>query len=109
MFSVLMIVLGIRWRSYAVGIIEGFAASALGSLLGFGVRYVLGADYIALNRVAPPMGFLFALIFWLNALLRPPDYGVDHLAGKSAVAEEVPVLVGMHSSALAGPAWKHDA
>jgi hypothetical protein len=110
MFSVLMIVLGIRWRSYACGIIEGFAASALGSLLGFGVRYVLGVDYVPLNRVAPPLGFLVALIFWLNALLRPPDYGVDHLAGKSAAApEEAPVLAGMRSGALASPSWKHDS
>jgi hypothetical protein len=95
MFTVLMIVLGIRWRSYAVGIIEGFAASALGSLLGFGVRYVLGVDYTALNKLAPPLGFLLAVLLWLNALLRPPDYGVDHLAGKSAASEEVSALAGM--------------
>jgi hypothetical protein len=95
MFTILMIMLGMRWRSYAVGIIEGFAALGLGGLLGFGARYLLGTDYMVLNRLAPLLGLLLAILFWLNALLRPPDYGVDHLAGKSAAPEEVSALVGM--------------
>jgi hypothetical protein len=108
MFFVLMILLGIRWRSYAFGIIEGFAASALGSLLGFGVRYVLGVNYNTLGRLAPPLGFLFAVLLWLNAFLRPPDPVVDHLEKESITAEQLSIRIRTRNGPLKSLFWRHD-
>jgi hypothetical protein len=108
MFFVLMILLGIHWCSYAFGIIEGFAASALGSLLGFGVRYVLGVNYNTLGRLAPPLGFLFAVVLWLNAFLRPPDPVVDRFEKASVTAEQLSIRIRTRKGPLMSFFWKHN-
>ncbi len=88
LFYILMIVLGIRWRSYAFGIIQGFAISAVGDLMAFGLRYVFGTKYRTFSQYAPPVAFLIAIIVWLNTFLRPREPEADHHAKDSAVGEQ---------------------
>lgn len=73
LFSVLVLLLGSSWRNYPFGIMQGFAAMALGELFSFGLRYAFGTKYNTLAKYGPPVAFLCGIVLWLSTFLHPPE------------------------------------
>lgn len=78
LFFALVLLLGVRWRSYPFGIVEGFGLSALGSLIAYGLRSEFGTKYNMFARYAPPVAYLVGVLVWLDTFLRQPDAEVVH-------------------------------
>jgi hypothetical protein len=64
---------GIRWREYPFGIVQGFAAIAIGSLGGHWLLSEFGTRFIVLSSYAPSVAYIVAVISWLETFLRPPE------------------------------------
>jgi len=77
-FFLLVLLLGVRWRSYPFGIVEGFGMSALGGLVAFGLRSEFGKKYDALAKYAPPVAYIVGVLVWLDTFRRAPDPEVVH-------------------------------
>jgi hypothetical protein len=73
LFAVLVLLLGSNWRSYPFGIMQGFAAVALGEVFSLGLRYELGTKYNTLAKYGPPVAFLCGILLWLSTFLQPPE------------------------------------
>ena len=73
LFFALVLLLGVRWRSYPFGIVEGFGLSALGSLIAYGLRSEFGTKYNTLVKYAPPVAYVVGVLVWLDTFLRQPD------------------------------------
>ena len=78
LFFALVLLLGVRWRSYPFGIVEGFGLSALGALIAYGLRSEFGTKYNALVKYAPPVAYVVGVLVWLDTFLRQPDPEVVH-------------------------------
>jgi len=78
LFFGLVLLLGVRWRSYPFGIVEGFGLSALGGLLAYGLRSEFGTKYNTLAIYAPPVAYVVGVVVWLDTFLRQPDPEVVH-------------------------------
>ena len=64
---------GIRWREYPFGIVQGFAAIAIGSLGGHWLVSEFGTRFLVLSSYAPSVAYIVAVISWLETFLRPPE------------------------------------
>lgn len=73
LFFALVLLLGVRWRSYPFGIVEGFGLSALGSLIAYSLRSEFGTKYNTLVKYAPAVAYLVGVLVWLDTFLRQPD------------------------------------
>jgi hypothetical protein len=78
LFFALVLLLGVRWRSYPFGIVEGFGLSALGALIAYGLRSEFGTKYNTLVKYAPPVAYVVGVLVWLDTFLRQPDPEVVH-------------------------------
>ena len=78
LFFALVVLLGVPWRSYPFGIVEGFGLSALGSLIAYGLRSEFGTKYNTLVKYAPPVAYVVGVLVWLDTFLRQPDPEVVH-------------------------------
>lgn len=78
LFFALVLLLGVRWRSYPFGIVEGFGLSALGALIAYGLRSEFGTKYNTLATYAPPVAYVVGVLVWLDTFLRQPDPEVVH-------------------------------
>jgi hypothetical protein len=78
LFFALVLLLGVRWRSYPFGIVEGFGLSALGGLLAYGLRSEFGTKYNTIAKYAPPVAYIVGVLVWLDTFLRQPDPEVVH-------------------------------
>jgi hypothetical protein len=78
LFFVLVLLLGVRWKSYPFGIVEGFGLSALGALIAYGLRSEFGTKYGAFAKYAPPVAYVVGVLVWLDTFLRQPDPEVVH-------------------------------
>src|SRR5262249_16983654 len=65
LFFVLALLLGVRWRSYPFGIVEGFGISALGALVAYGLRSEFGTKYNMFAKYAPPVAYVVGALVWL--------------------------------------------
>ena len=70
LFLALVLLLGVRWRRYPFGIVEGFGLSALGAVIAYVLRSGFGTKYNPLVKYAPPVAYLLGLLVWLGAFLR---------------------------------------
>jgi hypothetical protein len=77
LFFVLALLLGSDWRNYPFGIMQGFAAMALGELLSIGFRYEFGTKYNMLATYGPPVAFFCGIVLWLITFLQPPKSESD--------------------------------
>lgn len=73
LFVVLVLLFGGSWRSYPFGIMQGFAAMALGEVFSLGFRYELGTKYDTLAKYGPPVAFLCGLLLWLSTFVQSPE------------------------------------
>jgi len=73
LFFALVLLLGVRWRGYPFGIVEGFGVSALGALIAFCLRSEFGAKFNTFARYAPPVAYLLGVLVWLYTFRRAPD------------------------------------
>ena len=73
LFFILVLLLGSGWRNYPFGIMQGFAAMALGEVFSFGLRYEFGTKYNMLVQYGPPAAFLCGIVLWLSTFLQPPE------------------------------------
>ncbi len=73
LFFALVLLLGVRWRSYPFGIVEGFGLSALGALIAYGLRSEFGTKYDMFAKYAPPVAYGIGVLVWLDTFLRQPD------------------------------------
>jgi hypothetical protein len=78
LFFALVLLLGVRWRSYPFGIVEGFGLSALGALIAYGLRSEFGTKYNLFVKYAPPVAYVVGVLVWLDTFLRQPDPEVVH-------------------------------
>jgi hypothetical protein len=78
LFFALVVLLGVPWRSYPFGIVEGFGLSALGSLIAYGLRSEFGTKYNKFAIYAPPVAYVVGVLVWLDTFLRRPDPEVVH-------------------------------
>jgi hypothetical protein len=78
LFFALVLLLGVRWRSYPFGIVEGFGLSALGALIAYGLRSEFGTKYNIFAKYAPPVAYVVGVLVWLDTFLRQPDPEVVH-------------------------------
>jgi hypothetical protein len=69
LFFALALLLGVRWRSYSFGIVEGFGLSALGAVIAYVLRSGFGTKYNPLAKYAPPVAYLLGLLIWLGTFL----------------------------------------
>lgn len=72
-FFALVLLLGIRWKSYPFGIVSGFGLSALGAFLAYGLRSEFGTKYNAFTKYALPVSYVLGLLVWLLTFLGQPD------------------------------------
>ncbi len=78
LFFLLVLLFGLRWRSYPFGIVLGFAASAFGSWFAYGVRSEFGTKFNFLFKYAVPVAYLCGVALWLGTFARPPDPEPTH-------------------------------
>lgn len=78
LFFALVLLLGVRWRSYPFGIVEGFGLYALGGLLAYGLRSEFGTKYTTIVKYALPVAYIVGVLVWLDTFLRQPDPEVVH-------------------------------
>jgi hypothetical protein len=78
LFFALVLLLGIRWKSYPFGIVEGFGLSALGAFLAYGLRSEFGTKYATFAKYAPPVAYLVGVLVWLLTFMGQPDPEVVH-------------------------------
>lgn len=78
LFFALVILLGVRWKSYPFGIVEGFGLSALGALIAYGLRSEFGTKYDTFAKYAPPVAYVVGVLVWLDTFLRQPDPELTH-------------------------------
>jgi hypothetical protein len=78
LFFGLVLLLGVRWRSYPFGIVEGFGLAALGGLLAYGLRSEFGTKYNTLVKYAQPVAYVVGVLVWLDTFLRQPDPELVH-------------------------------
>jgi hypothetical protein len=78
LFFALVLLLGVRWKSYPFGIVEGFGISALGALMAYGLRSEFGTKYDTFAKYAPPVAYVVGVLVWLDTFLRQPDPEVVH-------------------------------
>jgi hypothetical protein len=78
LFFVLVLLLGIRWKSYPFGIVDGFGLSALGAFLAYGLRSEFGTKYATFAKYALPVSYLVGVLAWLLTFLGRPDPEVVH-------------------------------
>ncbi|HEX5435039.1 MAG TPA: hypothetical protein VFY05_12435 [Candidatus Angelobacter sp.] len=62
-------ILKLQGRTYSWGIVEGFAATALGGLT-YGARSGLGNAFLFVAKYAAPMGYILAVLLWLDTFTR---------------------------------------
>jgi hypothetical protein len=89
LFFALVLLLGVRWRSYPFGIVEGFGLSALGSLIAYGLRSEFGTKYNTFARYAPPVAYIVGVLVWLDTFLRQPDPEMVHAWRKQITPEQL--------------------
>jgi hypothetical protein len=61
----------LRWRFAPLGIILGFTATALGSVLDYWVISEFGTRLEAVTKYVPPVAYILTVIVWLDTFLRP--------------------------------------
>jgi hypothetical protein len=74
-FVLLVALLNVTWRTYAFGIVNGFAVSALGGWLSYGVTSEFGTKFTALAKYSHPVAYILAVIIWLITFARPEAPG----------------------------------
>jgi hypothetical protein len=89
LFFVLALLLGVRWRSYPFGIVEGFGLSALGALIAYGLRSEFGTKYGTFAKYAPPVAYIVGVLVWLDTFLRQPDPEVVHAWRERVTPEQL--------------------
>jgi hypothetical protein len=89
LFFALVLLLGVRWRSYPFGIVEGFGISALGGMLAYGLRSEFGTKYNPFVKYALPVSYLLGLMVWLDTFLRQPDPEVAHAWRERVTPEQL--------------------
>ena len=62
---VLILIFGVPWPRYEIGILGGFAVSAYSIMLFSLLRIQGGQSYATLYRYGPPIGFTVATVIWL--------------------------------------------
>jgi hypothetical protein len=72
-FFVLVWLNGIRWREYPFGIVQGFAAIAIGAFGAHWARSEFGTRFNVLSSYAPSVSYIVAVVLWLETFLRPPQ------------------------------------
>jgi hypothetical protein len=70
-FVVLVALLNVTWRTYAFGIVNGFAVSALGGWLSYGVTSEFGTNFATLAKYSHPVAYILAVVIWLITFIRP--------------------------------------
>jgi hypothetical protein len=78
LFFVLVLLLGVPWRSHPFAIVEGFGIAALGALIAYGLRSEFGTKYNSVAKYAPPVAYVLGGLVWLDTFLRAPDPEVVH-------------------------------
>jgi len=61
-----------NWEYYPVGIVVGFATSALGAWAAYAARSVFGTKLDQVGKYGPPLAYFVAALIWLITFLRPP-------------------------------------
>jgi hypothetical protein len=89
LFFGLVVLLGVRWRSYPFGIVEGFGLSALGGLIAYGLRSEFGTKYDTFAKYAPPVAYIVGVLVWLDTFLRQPDPEVVHAWRERVTPEQL--------------------
>jgi len=69
-FVLLASLLGVTWRSYAFGIVQGFALSALGAWFAYGVRSEFGNKFTTFATYSPAVAYILTVVLWLATFLR---------------------------------------
>ena len=72
-FFGLVLLLGVPWRSYPFGIVEGFGMYALGAMIAFGLRSEIGKKYDVVAKYLPPVAYIVGALIWLDTFRQPPD------------------------------------
>ncbi|HJX83131.1 MAG TPA: hypothetical protein VJ723_02160 [Candidatus Angelobacter sp.] len=106
LFFLLVLLFGLRWRSYPFGIVLGFAASAFGSWFAYGLRSESGTKFNFLFKLVVPMAYLCGAALWLVTFIRPPDTEPAWLAIKTP--EEMLKVVQRYVKLLKGLRKKND-
>jgi hypothetical protein len=78
LFFALVLLLGVSWRSYPFGIVEGFGIAALGALIAYGLRSEFGTKYNTVAKYGPAVAYGVGVLVWLDTFLRAPDPEVVH-------------------------------
>ena len=89
LFFALVLLLGVRWKSYPFGIVEGFGISALGALIAYGLRSEFGTKYDTFAKYAPPVAYVLGVLVWLDTFLRQPDPDVVHAWREQITPEQL--------------------
>ncbi len=100
LFFLLVLLFGLRWRSYPFGIVLGFAASGFGSWFAYGLRSEFGTKYNFLFKLIVPVAYLCGVALWLGTFVRPPDPEPAWLA--TMTLEEMLEMVQRHIKLLKG-------
>jgi hypothetical protein len=106
LFFLLVLLFGLRWRSYPFGIVLGFAAPAFGSWFAYGLRSEFGTKFNSLSKYAVPVAYLCGVALWLGTFVRPPDPEPAWLA--TMTPEEMLEVVQRYLKLLKSLGKKHD-
>jgi hypothetical protein len=70
-FFALVVLCNLTWRTYAFGIVQGFAVSALGTWFASRGRSEFGITFGSLAKYGPAVAYILAVIVWLASFWRP--------------------------------------
>jgi hypothetical protein len=78
LFFALVLLLGVPWRSYPFGIVEGFGITALGALIAYRLRFEFGTKYNSVAKYGPAVAYVAGILVWLDTFLRSSNPEMVH-------------------------------
>jgi len=73
----------LRWRFGPLGIILGFAISAIGSAIGYWARSEFGTRFAFVSDYVPPVAYILAIVVWLDIFFFRPEPGPGSLSAST--------------------------
>ncbi len=88
LFVLLVLLFGLRWRSYPFGIVLGFAASGFGAWFAYVLRSQFGTKFNFLSKYIVSVAYLCGVALWLGTFARQ-DPELAHAWPSTKTPEEM--------------------
>ena len=99
-FFALVVLCNLTWRTYAFGIVQGFAVSALGTWFASRGRSEFGITFGSLAKYGPAVAYILAVIVWLAIFWRPERPAVTEQWTLTVTPDEMAMEIKQYTEVL---------